>query len=123
MNRCLRVDVTEANSGGSFAVNNLAEACLAFDNAVGNPEFAANCRQADDNFQRVNVMCNCNNAGFLVLDELDHFLDAKTHGWRALGDLLLFAFNTVLGALAQTLLLGLTGLGTVFVQEFEQIVC
>lgn len=120
---CLRIDVTKANSGSSFAMNNLTKTCLTLDNAVWNSEFAANCRQANDNFQWFNVMCNCDDAGFLVLNELHDFFDAKTNGRWAFCDLLFLAFNAIVSTLAQTLFLCLTSLGTVFVQEFEQIVC
>jgi hypothetical protein len=119
---CLRVDVGKADGGRGLPVDNLAKQCLALDNAVGNPEFAAKRRQADDNFDGVHVMGDDNQAGLLVLDQLDHVLDAEANGGRTLGDLLRFALNPVVGTLGQTLLLGLTSLRTVFEQQSEQFV-
>ena len=122
------LDILNGQNGGSLLVNHGAETGLALDNDVGNTHLSAEGREVDDKLNRVDIVGNDDQGGFLGLDEgngvvetvldkegLLRFLRLRLGMGRTLRSATHFGFSVggFLGGSGKTSLLLLLSLGSV----------
>lgn len=106
------------NTGGSFGVHNGSKAGLILDNHEWNIHLSAKCRHPHDKFKRIDITCNENKLGLLLLDESRDFLQAKRDNVSRFGlDFLSLCSGG--SSFLNTLLSSLLGLWSVLVQKGE----
>ena len=116
----LATHLRQRQHGRSLLVDDGAEARLALDDRVGDAHLAAERGQEDNELDRVDVIGDEDEGGFLVLDERDDVIEAVFHGEGLLGGIFfLLALLDGRGFLEQALFLLGFGLRAVFVQELE----
>ncbi len=97
-------------------MNELAEICLAADEAVRNILSSAEGGEMNNSLNWINVVGNYNQLGFAFFNEGSHVVEAELDV-DGLGGL---AGTTVLGGLLETELLLLLGLGLVLTEQLEE---
>jgi len=103
-------------------VHNSPETGLALDDGVRDTHLPAQSWEEDDKLDRVDIVRDEDECGLLGLDESDNVVEAVLHGVWLLADvLLLFALSNTGSLLVQTLLLVGLGLGSVLVEELEDL--
>jgi hypothetical protein len=116
------------SSEPSFTFNDLEEMSvfryrplrLVQTHSVWNSHLAAEGWEVDNEFNRVNIVGDEDEGGFLVLDEADDMVEAVLDGVWLLGRILsLLALGDGGGLFLETLLLLCLCLGSVLVEEFE----
>jgi hypothetical protein len=114
-------DVGDGERSGSLLVHNLSKAGLALNNAIGDVHLAAQCRQPNNDFDRVDVVGNDHEGSLLLLNKGGNVVDATLNKERtlALGGSSLSLLG--LGSSLKTVLLLLLGLRAVFGENFEQL--
>lgn len=120
----LGADVLQGDNSGGLLVNDRTETCLVLDNHVGDTHLAAQCRQEDDELDRVNIVGDDDERCLLGLDESDAVVETvldKEGLLAILGGRLVTLGGTGLGLLGQTSLLLLDRLGLVLVQQLEEL--
>lgn len=101
-------------------VDDSAETSLALDDGVGDTHLPAQGRKEDDKLDRVNIVGDEDQSGFLGLNERNDVVETVLHGVGLLADvLLLLALGDSGGLLVDALLLLGLGLRTVLVEELE----
>jgi len=119
----LRTDISESQSSGSLLVDNSSKTSLALDDDVWDAQLAAESGQPDNNLNGVNVVSNDNEGSLLSLNQSGDVVDTVLDdmgllGISLLGTLLLDLSSSGIG---QTLLLLNASLGTVLVDQLEQL--
>ena len=116
----LILDLRQSQHRSGLLVNDCAQTSFALHDRVGDAHLAAERGQEDDEFDRVDVVCDQDEGGFLVLDEPDDVIQAVLDVVWFLADVFLFlAFGDSGRFLLQPVVLLLFGLGAVFVEESE----
>lgn len=101
-------------------MNDSAESGLALDDRVWDAHLSAECREIDDELDRVNVIRDENERSFLVLDEGDDVVETILDGeWLLAYVFLLLAFLDRRSLLVQSLFLLGFRFWSVLVQELE----
>lgn len=75
----LALDFGERNDGGGLLVHHRAQARLALDDRIGHAHLAAQCGQEHNQLDRVNVVGDQDQRGFLVLDQADNVVETVFH--------------------------------------------
>jgi len=112
----LLADLRECDAGGDLGVDELAEACLALDEGVGDALLSAERGQEDEELNGVDVVGHDHELGLALLNQLGHVVQAELeqHGLRGL--LGIGATGLGLGLGLEAGLLLLLGLGLVLGQ-------
>lgn len=119
----LLADLSESDASGSLLVNELAEACLALDEGIGDTLLSAESGKESHDLKRINVVSNDDELGLALLNEVGHVVKTELED-DGLGGLL--GLTTVLLGLSLSLksdLLLLVGLGLVFSEQFKELAC
>ena len=117
----LLADLGQGDSGGRLLVDELAEACLALDEGVGDALLAAEGRQEDEQLDGVDVVGHDDELGLARLDELGHVVKTELEH-DGLGGLLGISTTLLgLGLLLKALLLLLLGLRLVLGEKLKQL--
>ncbi len=90
----------------NLLVDDSAKSCLALDNSIRHTKLAAERRQEDDQLNRIDIVGNQDQGGFLVLNQADNVVETILDSVGLLADILLLA--TILdggGLFDQSLLL------------------
>ena len=116
----LALDILESEDCGGLLVDNSAEAGLALDNDVWDAHLAAKRRKEHDELDRVNIMSDDDQRGFLGLDESHAVVETRLDEKRllVLGGFFLFGGSFCNGL--ETGLLLLLGLRTVPVSRLKR---
>merc|ERR1719270_1288917 len=81
----LLADVGQRDSGGRFLVHQFPQARFALHNHVGDVLLAAQSGKETHQFDGVNIVCNNNQFGLLVFDQVDNVVETVFDGeWRRL---------------------------------------
>lgn len=117
----LLADLSKSDASGGLLVDELAEACLALDEGVGDALLSAESGQEDEELDGVNIVSHHNELSLALLDELGHVVKTELEDDR-LGSLLGVS-ATLLGLSLglETGLLLLLGLGLVLGEELKEL--
>jgi hypothetical protein len=110
------VDTSQANDSGSLHVHESTETSLVLDNHEGNLHLAAQGRHPHDQFDRVDIVGNQDEARLLVFHQSGNVLESVLDLEGSLGRCLL-AFGSRHGSFLDALLLGGRCGGAVLVEE------
>ena len=119
----LLADLSESDTGGSLLVNELAEACLALNEGIGDTLLSAESGEESHNLKGVNVVSNNDDLGLALLNEVGHVVKTELED-DGLGTLL--GLTTVLFGLSlsvQPSLLFLVRLWLVLSEQFKELAC
>lgn len=120
----LGTHLLDDSNSGSLLVHKSADGSLGLDNDVRNTHLAAKSGEEDNKLDRVDVGGNDNKTGLLGLNEGDTVVETVLHKKRLLAiglGVSLLAVGNILGGSSETGLLLLLGLGSVLVEQFEQV--
>ena len=117
----LLVHLAERDAGGGLLVDDLSEASLALDEAVGHVLLLAEGGQEHHQLDRVHVVRDHHQLGLFVLDESGDVVEAELDHAEHLFLGALLVLDLVGGLALQTLLLLGLGLGAVLVEELEHL--
>lgn len=115
--------MSETNASARLATDQATETGLVLHDAVRNAHLAAQGRQENDQLDRVNIVSDDDQLGLFLLNQRRDRIDALADHKRPLGRRVRFTSSADLGAGAQPLLLCLSALRPVFVQQLEQLGC
>ena len=118
----LAAHLRQRKHGRSLLVDDGAEARLALDDRIGDAHLAAERGEEDDELDRVDIIGDEDEGGFLVLDERDDVVETVFHDVGLLGGVFLLLALLDGGSFLQKalFLLGF-GFGAVFVEELESL--
>merc|ERR1719174_1372740 len=116
-----RLNLSDGQARGGLPPADSAEARLVLDDAVRDSHLPAESGQEHDQLDRVDIVSDDHELSLLLLHESGDGVDTVSHHGSPLGGSVLLALSPGGGSLPQPLLLGLLGLGPVFVQELEQL--
>jgi hypothetical protein len=110
------VDTGEGNAGSGLLVNELTESGLSSDEAVGDILLSAESGEEAHNFDGIDVMGNDNELGSGVLNELSDVVKTELEE-DGLGS----SLGVSTGGSLESVVLLLSGLGRVLVEELEEV--
>jgi len=116
-----RLNTSDGHAGGGLPASDATQPRLVLDNAVGHAHLTAQGGQEQNKLQRIDVIGNDDELGFLLLHEGGHGVDAVTNHRGPLGRSILLSLSLGDSASPQPLLLGLLVLRTILVQQLEQL--
>ena len=119
----LLADLSESDAGGSLRVDELAEACLTLNEAVGDSLLSAESGEEGHDLKGINVVSDHNELSLAILNQAGNVVKTELE-YNGLGGLL--GLTTVLIGLSLLLesdLLLLVGLGLVFSEQFKELTC
>ena len=118
----LRADLGKGEDGSGLLVNDSTETSLALNDNVRNTHLAAKSGEEDNQLNGVNVVCDQDERGLLVLNEANNVVQTELGCVGLLGDiLLLLALRDGGSLLGQTLLLLSLSLRAVLVKKLESL--
>lgn len=116
-------DLGQSDAGSGLLVDELAEACLALDESVGDALLSAEGGEENEELNGVDVVRHHNELGLTLLNELSNVVETELEN-DGLGTLI--GISATLLGLSLTLesgLLLLLGLGLVLSEQFKELTC
>ncbi len=111
----------EGDAGGGLGVDELAEACLALDESIGDTLLSAESGEESHDLKGVDIMSDHDELGLALLNELGNVVETELEH-DGLGSLLgLGTTSLVLGLSSESGGLLLLGLGLVLSEEFKEL--
>jgi len=117
----LGVNVGDSESGAGLSSDDSADSGFAFDDAVRDAHLAAKSRQMHHQFDRFHVVSDHDQLSLLLLYQSGHRVEALSDDGGSFARRILLAVDLLLSFGQEALLLGLSALGSVLVQQLKHL--
>jgi len=117
----LGVSVGDGESGAGLSSDDSADSSFAFNDAVRDAHLAAKSRQMHHQFDRVHVVSDHHQLSLLILNQRGHRVEALSDDGRSLARGILLAVDLLFSLGQEPLLLGLSALRSVLVQQLKHL--